>query len=90
MDKSEIVSAIRSKTMTTKYKTWRIGITHDLFERKKYWGETEKQDVRRWTDWRADSLSDAQDIEAYFIELGMTGGVGGKMTPDKIAYIYIF
>jgi len=39
--------------------------------------------------WKADSLSDAQDIEAYFIDRGMDGGTGGNLSATKTVYVYI-
>ena len=88
--KASIVSAINSKVGNTKYSIWRIGLTHDLNERKKYWKETEEQNIDHWADWQADSLTDAQDIESYFINQGMKGGTGGDMSARKTTYIYVF
>jgi hypothetical protein len=45
MKKSDIMAAIESKRGTTNYGIWRIGLTHDLSERKAYWRDTEKQNV---------------------------------------------
>ena len=90
--KSTIISGIRSRVEATKtsYSSWRIGLTHDLVERKKYWEENQKESVGCWTTWTADSLSDAQDIEAHFIGLGMKGGTGGDLSSWKTVYVYIF
>ena len=88
--KAGIVAAIQTKVGTTNYGIWRIGLTHDLAERKKYWKETEKESVAYWTAWEADSLSDAQDIEAHFINKGMKGGVGGDLSSRKTVYVYVF
>jgi hypothetical protein len=71
--KQSIMSEIETKVGSTKYSIWRIGLTHDLSERKKHWGETEKKNVSWWSSWTTDSLSDAQDIEAHFINKGMDG-----------------
>jgi hypothetical protein len=90
MKKTDIIAAIDAKVGSTQYSIWRIGLTHDLAERKKYWSETEKQDITHWSDWQADSLSDAQDIESYFINKGMKGGVGGDLSPHKTVYVYVF
>jgi hypothetical protein len=51
---------------------------------------TEKQDVSHWAAWEADSLSDAQDIEKYFINKGMKGGTGGNLDSRYKTYVYIF
>ncbi len=88
--KASIIAAIQSKVGSTQYGIWRIGVTHDLAERKRYWGDTQKQDITHWSDWTADSLSDAQDIESHFINKGMRGGTGGDLSAYKTVYIYIF
>jgi len=88
--KASIAAAINSKVGSTKFNIWRIGITHDLVERKKYWKETEKKNTDYWSDWEADSLSDAQDIESDFINKGMQGGTGGDLSFRSTTYIYVF
>jgi hypothetical protein len=88
--KSTIIAAINSK-VGTNFSSWRIGLTHDAAERKSYWGTTKGQNVSRWTAWTADSLSDAQAIETYFIqEKRMKGGEGGDLRSGKTTYVYIF
>ena len=89
MTKAKIIEAIQSK-VGTRYELWRIGLTHDLVERKAYWKDTKNENVAYWVDWTADSLSDAQDIEAHFISKGMKGGVGGDLSPSKTVYVYVF
>lgn len=86
--KESIMTAIESKVST--YSLWRIGLTHDLAERKQYWGETKKETITYWSDWAADSLSDARAIEAHFIDKGMKGGVGGDLVDWKTVYVYVF
>ncbi len=86
--KSTIVSAIVLKIGTTKPSIWRIGLTHDLAERKKSWND--KESISHWKDWQADTLSDAQDIESHFIDKGMKGGAGGDLSPHKSVYVYVF
>ncbi len=88
--KASIISAINAKVGTTKYDIWRIGLTHDPAERKHHWTETEKQSTASWSQWQADSLSDAQDIESYFITLGMKGGTGGDLSAWRTTYVYVF
>lgn len=90
MKKSDIINAIASKRGTTEYGIWRIGLTHDLVERKVYWRDIENQDVDHWSDWQADSLSDAQDVESYFINKGIKGGTGGDLSAYKDVYVYMF
>lgn len=89
--KANIVAAINAKVSAySTLSVWRIGLTHDLAERKTYWRDTEKQSVNLWSDWQADSLSDAQAIEADFIAKGMKGGTGGNLSAYKTVYIYVF
>ena len=61
--KATILAAIQSKVGATEYSIWRIGLTHDIAERKRYWRDAEKQSITSWSDWTAYSLSDAQDVE---------------------------
>lgn len=89
--KASIMAAIEKRVGTTSYTAWRIGLTHDLVERKANWRDTEGKDVSCWTCWEADSLSDAQDIESYYINTKkMKGGTGGDLSPRKTVYVYIF
>ena len=88
--KSTIVSAIGTKIGTSSPNIWRIGLTHDLADRKKHWKDVEKQDISHWSDWQADTLSDAQAIEAHFIGKGMKGGTGGDLSSYKTTYVYVF
>ncbi len=90
MTKPQIASAITTKVGTSGYSIWRIGLTHDLMERKKYWRDTENQNTEYWSNWAADSLSDAQDIESHFINKGMKGGTGGDLSARKTVYVYVF
>ena len=88
--KATIVSEITSHTKAYSASLWRIRLTHDPVKRKKYWGETEGKLVGLWKQWQADSLSDAQDIEAAFIARGMKGGTGGDLSRNKTVYVYVF
>jgi hypothetical protein len=90
MTKASIIAAIEVTRGTIGYSAWRIGLTHDPGERKKYWSETEKQNVALWSQWQANSLSDAQDIEAQFINKGMKGGTGGDLSSYKTVHVYVF
>jgi hypothetical protein len=62
--KATIISGINAKVGNTAYTAWRIGLTHDLVERKGYWGTTKGQNVSHWASWTADSLSEAQVCRA--------------------------
>jgi hypothetical protein len=89
--KATLVAEIVAKVRDTKYVIWRIGLTHDLAERKKYWSETEDEIIKYWSDWEADSLSDAQEIESYFInENHMKESAGGELSPHRTVYVYVF
>ncbi len=88
--KASITSAIEAKAKGVTYGKWRIGLTHDPAGRKKYWTETEKENTAAWSQWQADSLSDAEDIEVHFISRGMKGGAGGDLSPRRTVYIYVF
>ena len=87
--KTSIVTAMESK-VGSHYGLWRIGLTHDLAERKRYWKDTENLSVDYWSDWTTDSLSDAKDIESHFINKGTKGGTAGDLSNSKTVYVYIF
>jgi hypothetical protein len=87
--KATIIAEINAKVGTS-LSAYRIGLTHDLGERKKYWGQTSKLDISYWKAWEADSLSDAQDIERTFINRGMKGGTGGDLSSRYKTYVYVF
>ena len=70
---------------------YRFRLFHtQLEERKTYWRDTEKKGIGLWSDWQADSLADAQDVESYFINKGMTGGTGGNLDSRRTVYVYVF
>jgi hypothetical protein len=85
----DLVAAINSK-VGTNYAIWRIGLTHDPAESKRYWGETARHTTAFWSHWQADSLSNAQATESHFIGKGMKGGTGGDLSPDRAVYVYVF
>jgi len=93
MKKQDIMDAIVSRvelSKTVKYSAWYIGLTHDPDDRKQQ-HENEGRSTKYWNQWRADSLSDAEQIETYFInEKDMKGGTGGDLDARKTVYIYIF
>jgi hypothetical protein len=93
MDKKSIKQAIIKRVESSKsvdYSVWTIGLTHDTDERKQQ-HEDDGRSTKYWMQWVADSLSDAEDIESYFInEKGMNGGTGGNLSAQKSVYIYIF
>jgi hypothetical protein len=84
----QIANAIAA-VASTSYTAWRIGLTHDLVERKAYWAS--QGSVSSWRAWEADTLSDAQAVESHFInERKMKGGTGGDLSARKTVYVYIF
>jgi hypothetical protein len=87
--KAGIKSAISTKVGALPYSIWRIGLTHDWAKRKKEWKDDGKT-VDSWSCWEADSLDDAQNLEAYFIALGMKGGTGGNLSSRQTVYVYVF
>lgn len=89
--KASIIAEIAAKVLPIGgYSVWRIGLTHDPAERKQYW--TEKESTACWSQWQADSLSDAQAIESHFInnDKGMKGQTGGDLSPWSPVYVYVF
>ena len=44
VSKATLISEITTKVGSA-LTAYRIGLTHDLAERKKYWGQTEKEDL---------------------------------------------
>lgn len=93
MEKKKIKDAIIKRvegSKTVNYSAWTIGLTHDPEERKKQ-HKNDSKDVQHWKQWLADSLSDAEDIESYFInDKDMKGGTGGNLSSSKDVYVYIF
>ncbi len=93
MDKKSIKQAIIDRvelSETVDYSAWTIGLTHDPADRKKQHAADGKS-TKYWEQWVADTLSDAQDIESYFINTkGMKGGTGGDLRARKTVYVYIF
>ena len=82
MNRQSITQAITDRVESAKpadYSLWTIGLTHFPSERKKQ------------REWISDSISDAQDIESFFInEKGMKGGTPEDLIDHKTVYVYIF
>ena len=93
MDKRSIMQAIIERVgllETVDYSAWTIGLTHSPEERKQEHRANEKF-TTHWIEWVADSLSEAQAIESYFINRkGMKGGTGGDLSAGETVYVYIF
>ncbi len=93
MDKKSIKQAIIVRVESSKtvdYSAWTIGLTHDPEERKQQ-HEVDGKSTICWNQWITDSLSDAENIESYFINTkGMKGGTGGDLSTRKTVSVYIF
>jgi len=82
MNRQSITQAITDRVESAKpadYSLWTIGLTQFPNERKKQ------------REWIADSFSDAQDIESFFInQKGMKRGTPEDLNARKTVYVYIF
>jgi hypothetical protein len=88
-DKSEIIADIKTKIGRIRCDLWRIGLTNDVVTRRLAWRSL-GHDVRSWKEWEADSLSDAREIETFYLRQGMEGGTGGEATGRQPVFVYIF
>ena len=86
MNKPEIISAIKNRTSGTKYSIWTIGVTDDPTNRKSQ-HSNDGENVRYWTQWKADSESVGREVEKYFLDKGMKGDTGGG---GNAGYVYMF
>lgn len=84
MNESELKMAIEGSVKT--YSLWTIGITNDP-ERRKTEHRNEGKNIQYWKDWKADTETIAQNVEKYFLDKGMKGGIGGG---DDSTFVYIF
>jgi hypothetical protein len=82
MNRQSITQAITDRVESGKpadYSVWTIGLTRFPNERKKH------------LEWIADSFSDAQGIESFFInQKGMKAGTTADFNDHKTVYVYIF
>jgi hypothetical protein len=88
MTKQTIINAIE-KIISKSYSSWTVGISNDP-DRRKQEHINDGDDVTYWREWLSDSLSDAQEIEKYFIDKGCKGGTGGNLSAYKNTYVYIY
>jgi len=89
--KASIIAGIEFKVgPSMSYSLWKIGLTNNPEERKKHLRSTEIQNVDRWSEWQANSLSEAEDIELHFLEKGMNGTPTRDLSRYKLAYVYIY
>lgn len=93
MEKQIIIDNITKRVNNSKtpnFSNWQIGLTHDPNKRKEE-HEKDNKNIKYWEQWIANSLSDAEQIESYFInDKNMKGGTGGNLSPNKKIYVYIF
>lgn len=92
MDMQAIKKGIlkRVKRGNNNFSIWTIGLTHDLIKQKEQ-HNAEGKDTKYWQQWKADLLSDAQEIERFFIEeRGMKRGTGGDLNDHDAVHVYIF
>ena len=89
--KASIIAGIEFKVgPSMSYSLWKIGLTNNPEERRKRLRVAEVQNVDRWAEWQANSMSDAEDIELYFLEKGMSGNPTRDLSRYKAAYVYIY
>jgi hypothetical protein len=81
MNRQSITQAITDRVESAKpadYSLWTIGLTYFPNDQKKQ------------REWIADSFSDAQSIESFFInKKGMKGGATEDFNEHKTVYVYI-
>jgi hypothetical protein len=70
------------KRLVSYYRVWTIGVTDDPEHRMR-----EHDNPKSWRYWDADTERIARNVEAYFLNEGMSGDTGGRGRAD---YVYIF
>lgn len=90
MTKEEIITAIKQHfglTFFSDYSDYYVGITNDV-DRRLFSEHNVSEKTDFWI-WRpADSKAVAQEVEEYFLALGMDGDTGGGTDESKIVYSY--
>lgn len=90
MTKEEIITGIRSYfgfSVFTDYSNYYVGITNDI-KRRLFDEHNVSEQKDYWIYRTADSKSIAQEIEKYFLNLGMQGDTGGGTDDTCIIYCY--
>lgn len=89
--KNKIKDRVKNSEGST-YSDWTIGITNEPANRK-----GDHNNPPYWNQWKADSLSAAQEVEDHFLnefpsdkKKRMKGGTGGDLDPNEDVYVYIF
>ncbi|MEW6511249.1 MAG: hypothetical protein AB1428_09850 [Bacteroidota bacterium] len=91
MDRAAIIAAINLKIGDTDPRIWRIGIANDPAECKRYWTETEKKATFFWSQWEADTLAEAKEVIAHFVNYkGVKDGAPGSVGDAGRVFVYLF
>ena len=90
MNKIEIITAINDKIRFKGFSVWRIGVTQNPEECRRFWNSERKLCTSYWSDWQADSVPEAKEIEQSFTRRGMRDGSVGELSPHKPTYVYLF
>ena len=93
MNTQQIVMGVNARVAAigNPYNSWKIGLSHNTAERRRYWQDTRLENIDGWTQWTADSLAEAQAVENYFTkEKGMISGPAVDLYENKTVYVYIF
>lgn len=90
MTKDEIISEIVSYfglSKGTNFANYYVGITNDVERRLFHEHNVLKNGA--WIYCPANDKSVAQDVEKFFLNLGMIGDTGGGMTDTTVVYCYL-
>ncbi len=92
MLKKDIIKEIKDyigAITASEYKNWYVGITNDS-ERRLFGAEEHNVNKNdgAWITCPADSKQDAQEVEKYFLGLGMDGDTGGGTDDTTTVYCY--
>ena len=75
-------------TRNSKYSRYNIGITNDI-NRRLFTEHAVDKDKDAWIYRTANSKFCAQEVEEYFLDLGMDGDTGGGKDDTIIVYCYM-
>ena len=91
MTKKDIISEISKYVVKSdnNFKNWCVGITNNP-ERRLFNADEHNVDKNNgeWIHCPADSKADAQNIEEYFLSLGIDGDTGGGKDDTTFVYCY--
>ena len=91
MNRDAIIRAVDLKIGDTDPHIWCIGIANDPTEAKRHWAEVEKKATFFWAQWEADSLTEAKDVIAHFVNLkGTKNGEPGGVEESGRLFVYLF